>query len=153
MTDHKKYGPYEDEVIREGAANLAVAVVGKTITKSELVNDELLLTLSDGTRVTAGGSGSCCAWSEIERFLARPEAYENVITGVDVSYTDEGPRWFILAGMDPIAEVAVEAGEGSGYYSFGFWVKVAAAPAEPAPSGKPDFSAIFANLLKKGPTA
>lgn len=105
---------------------LAAAVVGSKIVAVEHglegYNKPLELTLDNGKRVTLTGYGDCCAGADVDDFLFNIANADNVITSVTTS--EEGEKWFILAGVDEVLGLDVSYSEGSGYYSFGIAVDV-----------------------------
>lgn len=117
-----------DEYMQESAEDLQRELVGHRIVKAEKVSrgdyygERLQLTLDDGTKVNVSGHGDCCAYAELDGFLLYSEATEMVIT--NVSTEDHYQKWFVLASGIPVLDMEVSWSEGSGYYSYGFSIKV-----------------------------
>lgn len=121
----------EEEFMEDSREELASAVVGRRIVKavynkgSIYTGDtSLVLTLDNGTVVTARGFGDCCAGVNIQQiFFSDPSKYDHVITAVTA---EEGyERWFILAGDEKLLgfDVGWTAGNFP-YYSYGIQVEV-----------------------------
>lgn len=118
-----------DEVMTDNAERLASEVVGRKIVKAERYGmgyygneDALLLTLDDGKRVALEGGSDCCAYTALDSFLLHPERVDHVITGV--STRGDYSEWHIYADMGDVLELSVGWSEGSGYYGYGFDIKV-----------------------------
>lgn len=83
---------------------------------------QMIITLDNGKRVALSDSSDCCAFTELTNFLAHPENFDHAITAVESEngYT----KWHILADMRELLELDVSWSSGTGYYSYGFWIKV-----------------------------
>lgn len=122
---------YSDATLDENIADLSKAVVGRRIVKAgneTLSNrygydyEEFVLTLDDGTRVCLTNGGDCCAYTELNSFFVAEDFPNHVITSVAAQ--DDYTRWFILAEGLPVVTMDVSWSEGSGYYSYGFYITV-----------------------------
>jgi hypothetical protein len=84
--------------------------------------DTLVLTLSNGNRVKIIDSSECCAYTQLDAFMLNPESVNHVITSVGTS--DGYTTWHIYAEMNDVLNLTVGWAEGTGYYSYGFDIKV-----------------------------
>lgn len=127
-----------EEVLSEGVDDLFSTVVGHSIDSVERFKDKygdggFILTLDDGRRFKFSGSADCCAYSDVKKISVHGKAVSNIITNVKrvKKNYDSEERWYFLADMNEIVSkdnkvmtVEVDTNEGSGYYSFGFEIKL-----------------------------
>jgi hypothetical protein len=127
--------------MHENVTELSDAVVGHRIVKAERetihspyswrTSKALVLTLDDGTRVKLRDTDDCCAYTELESFMANVEMIDHVIIGVG---TTEGyTKWHIYADLGDMLELTVGWSCGNPfYYGYGFDIEVE--PVEPKPA-------------------
>lgn len=113
--------------MEESRDALAEAVVGRRIVSIEPVEDggwenPHVITLDDGSRVRMSGESDCCAYAELDGFLLDPGSVDHVITGVGT--TDGFETWHVYADMGDVLKLDVSWSEGSGYYAYGFTIRV-----------------------------
>lgn len=114
----------------DNVQELANLVVGRRIVKAEEGTREtgekwypertgLVLTLDDGTEVMLVDTSDCCAYTEVEAFVAHPEMVDHVIMGVG---TTEGfTKWHIYADWGDVLNLTVGWSPGNPfYYGYGF---------------------------------
>ena len=133
----------DDGTMPDNVEALREAVVGHRIVKAERskvrvthpeygwpeTGDALVLTLDDGRSVVLMNEADCCAYTELEAFLAHPERVNHVITGVGT--TDGYTRWHIYADMGDVLELTVGWSCGNPfYYGYGFNIVVSDGPPE-----------------------
>lgn len=118
-----------DDTMDDSRDKLAEAVVGHKIVKVETkpgegwyVGDRTVIILDNGTQVELEGGSDCCAYTEVEAFLLHPDRVDHVITGVNT--TDGYTTWHVYADMGDVLELTVGWSEGSGYYGYGFDIRV-----------------------------
>lgn len=117
----------EDYEMERSKDELQDALIGHRIVKAESLkvggyNDGISLTLDNGKTVEVRDTADCCAYTEIYSFLLDPGAVDHMITGV---YAEDNYQvWHIFAAMGDVLKLDVGWGEGSGYYSYGFKIKV-----------------------------
>lgn len=126
------YAPeaFVDGTMADSAKALADAVVGHRIVSAERVmagegywqSDRLVLTLDSGQRVELFEEADCCAYTALEAFLLSPELVDHVITGV--ATTDGYTKWHVYADLGDVLALTVGWSEGSGYYAYGFDIRV-----------------------------
>lgn len=132
----------DDGTMPDNVEELRQAVVGHRIVKAERREvrvpefkgdtygsraTPLILTLDDGRSVVVANYSDCCAYTELEAFLAHPERVEHIITGVGT--TDGYTRWHIYADMGDVLELTVGWSCGNPfYYAYGFNILVADNP-------------------------
>lgn len=122
----------DDGTMVENVATLRESVVGRRIvsaTKRPITTryygerNALVIELDNGTQVELMETSDCCAYTNLEAFLLRPDSVEHAITGV--ATTDEYTRWHIFADLGDI--MALEVGWSCGnpfYYGYGFDIAV-----------------------------
>ena len=120
-----------DETMSDSRDELKGAVVGHKIVKVEKVatndsfyygGDKTIITLDNDTQVELVGGGTCCAYTELDSFLLNPELVDHAILGVGT--TDNYQTWHIFADMGDVLKLDVSWSEGSGYYGYGFDIRV-----------------------------
>jgi hypothetical protein len=83
----------------------------------------LVITLDNGKQVELQNSSDCCAYTELNSFLAHPDRVDHIITGVGTEggYT----TWHIYADMGDVLELSVGWSCGNPfYYGYGFDISV-----------------------------
>lgn len=81
------------------------------------------ITLSNGKRVYLTDTDDCCAVTNLEAFLLRPDSVDHIITGIGT--TDGYTRWHIYADLGDILALAVDWSPGNPfYYGYGFDIRV-----------------------------
>lgn len=133
----------DDGTMPDNVEALRQAVVGHRIAKAERsvvrvtdpeygwpeAGEALVLTLDDGRSVVLMNEADCCAYTELEAFLAHPERVNHVITGVGT--TDGYTRWHVYADMGDVLELTVGWSCGNPfYYGYGFNIVVSDEPPE-----------------------
>lgn len=115
-----------DDVMQDSVDELTEAVVGHRIVnveqKSSQYEDYLALTLDNGKIVEVHDTGECCANTYVYEFIFNAAAVDHIITAVKVE--DDYNTWHILADMEEVLNLDVGWSEGSGYYSYGFYINV-----------------------------
>ena len=111
----------------ESVKALEDAVVGRSIVNFEKVRDDYgcgvyMATLDNGKRVRIADTWECCAGTDIVGFLFDASKKNNIITKVKVE--EDYTRWYVMAEMDVVLDLNVSWTEGSGYYTYGFEIKV-----------------------------
>lgn len=122
----------DDGTMVENVATLRESVVGRRIvsaTKRELPNrwggtrSTFIIELDNGTQVELVDSNDCCAYTNLDAFLLRPDSVEHAITGVGT--TDEYSVWHIFADLGDIMALEVSWSPGNPfYYGYGFDIAV-----------------------------
>lgn len=122
----------DDGTMPDNVADLAEQVVGHRIVSAEKKKvthtwlgaaEALVLTLDTGNQVQLRNSSDCCAYTELESFLAHPEMVDHVITGVQT--TDGYTVWHIFADFGDVLTMKVGWSCGNPfYYSYGFDIVV-----------------------------
>ena len=137
----KKFKIETENTQMEGSVEeLASAVIGHRIISAvhegvprdrwgNAYEDILVLTLSNGNRVKIIDSSDCCAYTQLKAFMLSPSSINHVITSVGTSngYT----TWHIYAAMNDVLKINVAWDEGTGYYGYGFKIKVIEAKGGP----------------------
>lgn len=115
-----------DDVMQDSVDDLVQAVVGHKIVsvsqESGNYEDYLLITLDNGKIVEMHDSGDCCAYTTVYEFLFNADSVDHIITAVKVE--DDYQVWHVLADMEEVLKLDVSWSEGSGYYSYGFYITV-----------------------------
>lgn len=115
-----------DEVMQDSVDELIQAVVGHKIvnvTQGRRSYDNYLsITLDNGKIVELNDTSDCCAGTEVYKFLFNAAAVDHIITSVKVE--DDYQVWHVLADMEEVLKLDVSWSEGSGYYSYGFYINV-----------------------------
>lgn len=115
-----------DDVMQGSVDDLVQAVVGHKIVNVEQMSgsydDYLLITLDNGKIVELHDSGDCCAYTAVHEFLFNATSVDHIITAVKVE--DDYQTWHVLADMEEVLKLDVGWSEGSGYYSYGFYINV-----------------------------
>lgn len=117
MSKYPKEEHY-DEYMDDSVTELRDLVVGHKIVS---VNDNVI-TLDNGKTVTLLNGGDCCAYTTLEGFLLNPELVDHLIMGV--ATTENYNVWHIYADAGDILKLDVDWDEGTGYYGYGFYLKV-----------------------------
>lgn len=107
----------------ESATNLKDAVVGHRIVDAKVIRGGGVITLDNGTQVRLiEEASSCCAYTSLDAFLRHPQSVDHIITGVGTSggFT----TWHIYADMGDVLKLTVSWSAGTGYYGYGFRIKV-----------------------------
>jgi hypothetical protein len=113
----------DDGTMPENVAKLAGAVVGHRIVSADREDGAFTLTLDTGARVKLRDTSDCCAYTELDGFLAHPERVDHAILGVG---TTEGcTKWHIYADWGDVVELDVAWSCGNPfYYGYGFDIAV-----------------------------
>jgi hypothetical protein len=125
----------DDGTMPANVDELRRAVVGHRIVKAEEREFEgkdwpyrsrgsgLVLTLDDGREVRLASTDDCCAYTELDYFLAHPNLVNHVILGVGT--TDQYTRWHIYADFGDVLQLTVGWSCGNPfYYAYGFAIDV-----------------------------
>ena len=120
----------QDTYMDESVTELRDALVGSRIIMAEKNPDArdgwnrgaFIITLDNGRQVEVYDTNDCCAYTDLESFIYNVAASENVIT--DVATEADYQTWHIYAGMNEVLQLGVAWSEGSGYYGYGFSIKV-----------------------------
>lgn len=113
----------DDGTMVENVETLREAVVGHKIVSARQEGGSLKLTLDNNKVVELYEGGDCCAFTELEYFLQRPDMVDHIITGVG---TTEGyTTWHIYADLGDILALKVGWSPGNPfYYGYGFYINV-----------------------------
>lgn len=109
-----------DEIMDESVEDLKDAIVGHRIVHVNHHGNDATLVLDDGRVVEMISNGDCCAFTDVERIVVG--ATEHVIT--DVTTENGYQKWHVLAGMDEVLGIDVAWSEGTGWYMYGFTIRV-----------------------------
>jgi hypothetical protein len=116
----------EDEdngTMPDNVAELSKHVVGHRIVSATTAGGGFTITLDNGTSVELVDTDDCCAYTELQQFLLRPERVDHIITGVGT--TDGYTTWHIYADMGDVLELSVGWSSGNPfYYGYGFAIRV-----------------------------
>lgn len=117
-----------DDMMADNASELEGKIVGHRIVRVEKnakIPDGVTwsttgtaLILDSGRKVFLVDTEDCCAYTELDSFLAGPDMVDHIITAVRTY--DDYTTWHILADMEEVLKLDVSWSEGSGYYSYGF---------------------------------
>jgi hypothetical protein len=114
---------YEDAMMEQSREDLESAIVGRKIVEVVMGQyQKLQLVLDNGKVVTLQENAECCAYTTINGWRVDESAPDNVITNVTVN--DGYSEWFILSEAAEVMRIDVDWSEGSGYYMYGFSIKV-----------------------------
>lgn len=107
--------PNEVEKLRRVLFGKSIAAVNR---------DNSSLTMSDGSIVEIEGYGDCCAgaWITFDALIDTEHAITDVQVDPDSNFIDE--IWTIYASGIPVGSATVSWSEGSGYYGYGFEIRV-----------------------------
>lgn len=115
----------EIDTLENAARDLGKVLAGDSIVevKSDTAwgYQKVTLVMKSGKRVVIDGYGDCCAGAGITDVTKLGKS-ENVITRVET--TEDGEKWHIYANLDQVLGIEAYAGEGSGYYGYGFTIQV-----------------------------
>jgi len=116
----------------KNVAALSSAVIGRRIVSAETKNTEFgrnvldqetVLTLDDGTCVSLHATDDCCAFTSIGKFLLSPDSVDHMILGVGT--TEEYTVWHIYADFGDVMTLEVNWSCGNPfYYGYGFDIRV-----------------------------
>lgn len=82
-----------------------------------------IITLDNGKKVKMLNTDDCCAYTDLNKFLVRPDLIDHIITGVGT--TNGYTNWHIYADMGDVLELDVNWSPGNAfYYGFGFDIQV-----------------------------
>ncbi len=119
----------EEEAVNKLIENLKEVIVGQTVTTIEKIDYESYeFTLGNGTKFTVTNYSECCAGGDILD-ITRIIETNNVITALNVV---ERENWFdtkkfsifLLSEMEEVIEIDAQVTEGTGYYSFGWYLTI-----------------------------
>jgi hypothetical protein len=115
-------GSYLYQPLEENLKDLRETVIGHRIVSAEQQDQSLFLTLDTGQVVQMIDTSECCAYTAVGTFVHAPQMVDHVITGVGTE--NDFQLWHIYAGLDDMVKIDVNWSEGTGYYGYGFEIKV-----------------------------
>lgn len=113
--------------LKDDLNTLAESVIGNRIVSAHALpgyEETIVLTLSNGRRVSLRGWGDCCAYGSVSNLVFNLQNAEHAITSVEAGAEAGQEKWFIFADLSAIVAFDVDWDEGTGEYGYGITISV-----------------------------